>query len=45
MAGIQTLIFGASKNNVVHIPDEYIPIDDLINATKVYNMAFYNIFS
>ncbi|MBA7527010.1 N-formyl-4-amino-5-aminomethyl-2-methylpyrimidine deformylase [subsurface metagenome] len=45
MAGIPTLIFGAGKNSVAHIPDEYIPIDDFINATKVYAMAFYNIFS
>jgi len=45
MAGIPTLIFGAGKNSVAHIPDEYMPIEDLVNATKVYAMAYYNILS
>ena len=45
MAGIPTLIFGPGKNSVAHVSDEYIPIDDFINATKVYAMAYYNIFS
>jgi len=27
------------------MPDEYIPIDELIEATKVYAMAYYNILS
>lgn len=43
MAGIPTLIFGAGKNSVAHMPDEYMPIDELINATKVYAMAYCNI--
>ncbi len=43
MAGIPTLVFGAGKNSVAHTPDEYIPIDELIEATKVYAMAYYNI--
>lgn len=45
MAGIPTLIFGPGKNSVAHMPDEYIPIDELINATKVYAMAYYNVLS
>lgn len=45
MAGIPTLVFGAGKNSVAHMPDEYIPIDELIEATKVYAMAYYNILS
>ena len=45
MARIPTLIFGPGKNSVAHVSDEYIPIDDFINATKVYAIAYYNIFS
>ena len=43
MAGIPTLIFGAGKNSVAHMPDEYMPIDELIYATKIYAMAYCNI--
>lgn len=43
MAGIPTLVFGAGKNSIAHMPDEYIPIDELVEATKIYAMAYYNI--
>ncbi len=45
MADIPTIIFGAGDNYIAHMPDENIPISELIEATKIYAMAFYRIFS
>ncbi len=45
MAGIPTLIFGAGSNSISHMPDEYIPIIELLEATKIYTMAYYFILS
>ncbi len=45
MANIPTLIFGAGSNSKAHMPDEYVPIKDLIAATKVYVAAYINILT
>jgi acetylornithine deacetylase/succinyl-diaminopimelate desuccinylase family protein len=45
MAGIPTLIFGGGSNNISHMPDEYISIIELMEATKVYALAYYHILS
>lgn len=45
MANIPTLIFGAGSNSIAHMPDEYVPIKELIAATKVYVAAYINILT
>jgi len=45
MAKIPTLIFGAGSNTVAHMPDEFIPIKELVEATKVYAAAYINILT
>ena len=45
MAGIPTVIFGAGSNRISHMPDEYIPIIELVEATRIYAMSYYHILS
>ena len=38
-ANIPTVIFGPGQGHLAHMPDEYVEIEDLIRATKVYIVA------
>lgn len=40
-AGISCLVFGPGCIDCAHAPDEYVAIDELIAATKVYAVAAY----
>jgi len=35
-AGIPSVVFGAGSIEQAHGPDEYVPLDDLVNATDVF---------
>jgi len=42
MAHIPTAIFGPGYPTVAHVPDEYVPISDVVTATKVYALTLYD---
>jgi len=43
MAGIPTLIFGPGDSSVAHMPDEFMPVEELVDGIKIHAMAFYNV--
>ena len=45
LAGIPTVIFGPGKPESGHIPDEYVKLEDVLDAAKIYAMAAFNAFT
>lgn len=44
MAGIPTVIFGPGKTTAGHTPDEYVNLQDVVDAAKIYAMTAFNAF-
>ncbi|AJY74171.1 M20 family metallopeptidase [Paenibacillus beijingensis] len=40
-AGIPSVLFGPGSIDVAHAPDEYVPLDEVLQAAKVYALLAY----